>query len=438
MDSFVLKGMPIAKEKKYAKPKMGGLGLINVKDFSDALKCSWFKKIKNSGPIDWWRRNILEGCFFNLNCFRPSQLNLVLRPIEYNIGIAYWSFLKKFWSYQKNIRISPLLMNPCFIRGRDGTGRIDNGLLDAAAIGRDSFIALQEKWLAVTFEDFLTGDAICNYPDAKLKTDINFSLNTYLIIIRAVALGLIKFRKQLALTENGLGINNFLAGKWSGSKPFRRLLTGTENISKGMKTIRSFCEIATIDVPQRLDYKLLLGFWNSNFMPNELRVFSFQWYNNILPVAARVANRYRNNPLVEIDQDCVFCKQIPYNVPGRESFAHLFFSCPTTSELKLKFAEKYLDPGITQMQLQQFLFLGLRYGREMEFVDTLTAMLFNFSIWKCRNIKKKPSFPTLESNMLYLYNGILSSCSWVRNEARRSDNLWCRAWSRGDGGDVGE
>ena len=45
IDSFVIRGMPMANDRKYAKTEKGGLGLIKLTDLFDSLKCSWFKRI---------------------------------------------------------------------------------------------------------------------------------------------------------------------------------------------------------------------------------------------------------------------------------------------------------------------------------------------------------------------------------------------------------
>jgi hypothetical protein len=43
MDGFCLGSLRIAKKKRYLPPSLGGLGLINVKNFISALQCSWIK-----------------------------------------------------------------------------------------------------------------------------------------------------------------------------------------------------------------------------------------------------------------------------------------------------------------------------------------------------------------------------------------------------------
>ena len=76
----------MAADRKYVKPNKGGLGLIKIVDLFDSLKVSWFKRIISNGINDNWRHSISKGCFNNIMCFRPDQLNRNERPLEFNIG----------------------------------------------------------------------------------------------------------------------------------------------------------------------------------------------------------------------------------------------------------------------------------------------------------------------------------------------------------------
>ena len=37
IDNFVIRGMPVAADRKYIKPQNGGLGLIKIADFFNAM-----------------------------------------------------------------------------------------------------------------------------------------------------------------------------------------------------------------------------------------------------------------------------------------------------------------------------------------------------------------------------------------------------------------
>ena len=138
VDEYVLKRMPIAKDRLYTKPEFGGLGLINITDLMISLKCSWFKRIANDGVNDCWRAAIMKECYFNPICFRPDQLDPNNRLMSV-IGMSFWTFLLTFWKTNHNFPKAPLLGNPVFNRGIGFNGKVDSRLLDSQVIGRDSY-----------------------------------------------------------------------------------------------------------------------------------------------------------------------------------------------------------------------------------------------------------------------------------------------------------
>jgi hypothetical protein len=44
LDTFALKNLRVAAERKYIPTKLGGLGLINLETYLDAQKCSWISR----------------------------------------------------------------------------------------------------------------------------------------------------------------------------------------------------------------------------------------------------------------------------------------------------------------------------------------------------------------------------------------------------------
>ena len=115
IDNFVIRGMPVAADRKYIKPQNGGLGLIKIADLFDSMKCSWFKRILQDVINDNWRLSILKNCYGNITCFRPDQLNWTTNPIEHSIGMGFWNFLLSFWRCNHNFLSAPIVTNPIFI-----------------------------------------------------------------------------------------------------------------------------------------------------------------------------------------------------------------------------------------------------------------------------------------------------------------------------------
>ena len=116
IENYVIGKMPLAKDRIYRKPDTGGLGLIDIGQLLDSLKCSWFQRIQLDGVNDNWRLGLYSKCFFNPLCFRPEQLDIEERPLEYAIGMSFWRFLQAFWNNNHNHLKAPLLLNPVFCR----------------------------------------------------------------------------------------------------------------------------------------------------------------------------------------------------------------------------------------------------------------------------------------------------------------------------------
>jgi phage FluMu protein Com len=70
------------------------------------------------------------------------------------------------------------------------------------------------------------------------------------------------------------------------------------------------------------------GFWNTSFLPNDLREFLFLERNNCLKVGNRAVHYVAN-----ASDKCSFCKTINPDTANRESYVHLFKSCPITANV---------------------------------------------------------------------------------------------------------
>ena len=68
----------------------------------------------------------------------------------------------------------------------------------------------------------------------------------------------------------------------------------------------------------------LHSIWNLASLLIKVRVFAFQFYNNSLATAPRLAGRYLLNPAVQVDERCCFCIKARVMVPAREDFDHIF------------------------------------------------------------------------------------------------------------------
>ena len=86
----------------------------------------------------------------------------------------------------------------------------------------------------------------------------------------------------------------------------------------------------------------MYGAWNKLFLPSEIKVFLFKFYNNILGTNLRVSKFNR-----ETKPECTFCAiNRPFPVP-REDFSHIFFNCPSMNKIVVDFFEEYMTINVT-------------------------------------------------------------------------------------------
>ena len=440
IDSFVIRGAPVAANRKYVSPSMGGLGLIKISDLWDSLKCSWFKRIFSDGINDNWRLNISSACFNNFICFRPDPELAGTRPVEAAILGGFWRFLLAFWSTNENFLEAPLINNPLFIRGRGDNGRIDDNVVDERIIGRDDFALHKESWLKLLIKDLWSNGVFTSYENLKTKVGHDFSFVVYLHLRKAAAHSLVKYKNRSNSNGTSISLFTFFARAQKGSKHFRKVMlndsTGTG--VKGMNIIRTFFSLINEEVPENDKNAIsYLGLWNKNYWPVGLSSFVYQLFSNSLPVAARLGNRYRDDQFRDIDERCGWCAGDGYTVPARETFGHLYFDCPTTMAMLKKFAEKYLPPGLSDTDKKKSVILGLDGEGEKDDYLQIVFIIFLYCIWQGKIRKRPISFPTIEENMFHLFNGIAESYKWVYDEAVNRDDFWSRSWRGRTGGGRG-
>ena len=79
IDGFVKKNLPVAADRLYLPPELGGLGIFKLDTFLQAQHCSWVSRAAKL-PIDNWR--------FDLRAAAPNRNILLIRPCDLNPSIS--------------------------------------------------------------------------------------------------------------------------------------------------------------------------------------------------------------------------------------------------------------------------------------------------------------------------------------------------------------
>jgi hypothetical protein len=205
---------------------------------------------------------------------------------------------------------------------------------------------------------------------------------------------------------------------------------GKERQFTNLRTVRTYFELTRLPFPSLSICSELNAIWNSYFLPNKIRVFSFQFFNNSLPIGARLAGRYRTNAAVVVDERCTFCVRGNVRVPARETFLHLFYECGVLEQCIARFLEKYFGGLHNGDELRSFYFTGV--GTDGELVDTrlnmLLVTLFNFFIWQSKLARKVPGFLSIENDMLTIFDASLNISKKLARIANEGQSYVSRSW----------
>ena len=327
---------------------------------------------------------------------------------------------------------APLFLNPFFPRGMSDTGRFDTGLVDGSIIGAANMLLHKDRLLNLSLKDTLDGVVIKNFADMNVCLGLQITVNQYMMLRKSINHAL-----STKGIRNGLGtqmcIVTFIRRGKKGAKRFRRILEYiTSTCIKGLNVTTTFCNLIGIDRIPDITGGKLLGFWNISFLPIDLRVFSFQFFNNSLPLGARLVNRYRNVNYNNINDCCTFCQIRNYGAPDRETFKHLFFSCPALEDTCKRFADKYFDHDLIYNEKIQSFFTG-SIDETPHMVDIITSVLFAHEIWQSKLLKKIPMFTTVEFNMRCKFDILIDASKKFKKKVINSDSLWCRHWRQING-----
>jgi hypothetical protein len=120
---------------------------------------------------------------------------------------------------------------------------------------------------------------------------------------------------------------------------------------------------------------------------NRVRVFLFQFYNNILGLNTRISHFVPNQ-----NRACTFCTITGnINPVPDESFIHLFLNCETSADWHSQFLSIYFPNLVTMTAVQRagFFFLGKIPAMDKDNLFTICAvLLFQYCIWE-EKLRKK-------------------------------------------------
>jgi hypothetical protein len=118
MNNYVVGNLRIAKDRLYADPANGGLGLIDLDQFLVGLHVSWVKKAGLS-TIDNWRVDLRSITYGNPFISGPHLPTVDMIPVLKTLVVDYDRFASAFYATEGNFKDAFLLFNK-FFTGANG------------------------------------------------------------------------------------------------------------------------------------------------------------------------------------------------------------------------------------------------------------------------------------------------------------------------------
>jgi len=212
-------------------------------------------------------------------------------------------------------------------------------------------------------------------------------------------------------------IDSFFRRIKKGSKWFRKIFEyqpiSRSTHFKGMQQVKTYCRITSTEFVNEECSSYNLSCWNTFSFPNRFKVFLFKFYNNILGTGDRVAHfNDETNPA------CIFCIRALNLPPPIESFSHIFYDCPTSTNIVMRFVEKYFNGEITRNQ-----YFSGNFSPEKKVNQSIMLFInaLRYCIWEAKLRKVSPSFPTIENETLYLLSYLMESNKKIKTNVLMSN-----------------
>jgi hypothetical protein len=400
MDSFVTKNLNISKERRYLPVDKGGLGLFDLTKFLDAQRCSWIQRARKL-RIDNWRFDLTMLAPGNsVALVRPCDIDKATHPILFNLVNSYCSFVTEFTRINSNFRTVPFVDNPAFSRGPNDPRPLNKFFFGVDFYNRHKIL----------LRNLTMGDC---FADDRFKSIEEFTLDNLPLT------PVIWMRLQLALVNCNRTLFNpplqwptlptTLSGLHDtvirGSKKFSKIIqfkSASCYIINESQSVVTFCNLVNLVVPPAETVSAIYGSWSNSFLPNDFREFIYLERNNFLKTGTRAANYVAN-----LDDRCTFCRIINPDTVVRESFFHLFFTCPTTC---------LLLRGVTRLgglihlpddnSFMEKYWFGSLDGKTLASL-TIIYEIFRFVVWK---FKLRRIVPT----QLYFFDNFVACLRHIK------------------------
>jgi len=430
IDGYVKKGLVIAADRLYKKPKHGGLGMIKIEHYITALQCSWIKRC--SAKInDTWRWTLAASCSFVLGNLRRGSVSKRDNPVLANIVESFVKFQEQFWLMNENYLQAQLVDNGMFLRAPPDRRAPVRGIVDRNLIGPVFYDRHKETLHTLKLNCLIENNTVVDFQTLRANTGLNFTQATYFNLVTAANFAIKKYAKKDGSNGTDQSVDWFLSQVKRGSKKFRKMLEKKDmptNVGE-LRVVKTFFQLIQCEVPDNNYLEKLYGCWNWNFLSNRIRVFCFQYFNNSLGTKTRIAARYRNGGIA-LDNLCTFCVKSNAAEPAREDFAHVFYECTCISNTRNRAFDAFFpaDPDPVSKKLTYLTGIVRNASKNDKFFYILTSMLINYVVWQFRMKKVVPGIASIMEDVENLFDMCVSVSKKISNLVIDASSPICRRW----------
>ena len=398
--------------------------MIDISEFIISQQVVWIKRAFSS-TRDNWRVDLKQICKSNILSLGKDYVPANQFPLLSYFAESFESFLKAFNRTNENVIKSLLVNNPLLKRGRGDNRKINLNFFSG------NLPRLEDQSInKVTISDVFTGGRLLSLDEISLNTGLDFNLATYLRLQECFFVSRANLRAPTKSDGSSLSVAEFFNRFKKGSKPIRKILCNYRCAKirvEELNIVRTFeRNVGVFDVDSYTK-RCLLGFWSHNFLPMDLREFSFKFFNNSLGTNQRLSNFVPGRA-----PGCSFCTLKNNGPIPTETVIHLFFDCDSVQPIMNWFETTFLsDLNLDNREKRlKFWFFGIIQNNNTTNIlfSLALAQTFLFSIWRTKLQKRLPVRMVIEMETFFVMNKITRASAHFRAIIPNINIMLCRNW----------
>jgi hypothetical protein len=348
---------------------------------------------------------------FDVTLARSLDFDRRSCPILFEIASAYETFVGCFGKIGSNLLEVPVFANPNIVRSLS-----DRRLLDIAFFGKEFYELHKNALRRLSINNCMIDGRFRSIEEFR-DINIPLSIKTWMGLRSAVLLA------KKVITPNDkppVSLDRFLRGIKKGSKKFREVIDRSVYQSRtvlDLATVIGFARITETQTPELIITKNFVSGWACTFLENDFREFIFKCRNNMLRTGDRLSHM-----LLNVNDTCRLCLGMLDGLKHRETFLHLFRSCPVTSNILLRLNIRCkLNWDISDSNFDSIYWYGDCAGN-LDRNVLLFYDIFRYQLWAMK-IRKTMDTNLLIENVLFHLKSIFTCKPTIKAAFLKNNRL---------------